>query len=228
MDRSVHGERSAPRAGGHGHRRPTPSAPTRATSTSAASIPSAVAACKRRSSRPKTSGLAGQRHLRDAVRLPRRHAHRRRRLRLRRGDGADGLDRGQARHAPAAPALPRREGLWERPTLINNVETFANIPPIVRKGADVVRRHRHGEEQGNQGLLADRQDPQHRPDRGADGHAAAAHRRGDGRRRARRRQDQGGADGRPVRRLHSRRAPGHAGRLRVAARRSARSWARAA
>lgn len=26
--------------------------------------------------------------------------------------------------------------MWEKPTLINNVETFANITPIIRKGAD--------------------------------------------------------------------------------------------
>jgi bidirectional [NiFe] hydrogenase diaphorase subunit len=34
------------------------------------------------------------------------------------------------------PPFPAESGLWGSPTLINNVETFANIPPIVRKGAD--------------------------------------------------------------------------------------------
>lgn len=33
------------------------------------------------------------------------------------------------------PPFPAQEGLWGQPTLINNVETYANIPPIVRKGA---------------------------------------------------------------------------------------------
>ncbi|MGL4553148.1 MAG: NADH-ubiquinone oxidoreductase-F iron-sulfur binding region domain-containing protein, partial [Gemmataceae bacterium] len=33
------------------------------------------------------------------------------------------------------PPYPAESGLWHRPTLINNVETFANIPPIVRRGA---------------------------------------------------------------------------------------------
>jgi bidirectional [NiFe] hydrogenase diaphorase subunit len=33
------------------------------------------------------------------------------------------------------PPFPAESGLWESPTLINNVETFANIAPIVRKGA---------------------------------------------------------------------------------------------
>ncbi len=34
------------------------------------------------------------------------------------------------------PPYPAQSGLWECPTLINNVETFANIPPIIRRGAD--------------------------------------------------------------------------------------------
>jgi bidirectional [NiFe] hydrogenase diaphorase subunit len=33
------------------------------------------------------------------------------------------------------PPYPAEMGLWGRPTLINNVETFANVPTIVRKGA---------------------------------------------------------------------------------------------
>jgi bidirectional [NiFe] hydrogenase diaphorase subunit len=32
------------------------------------------------------------------------------------------------------PPFPAEFGLWGYPTLINNVETFANIPPIIRKG----------------------------------------------------------------------------------------------
>jgi bidirectional [NiFe] hydrogenase diaphorase subunit len=34
------------------------------------------------------------------------------------------------------PPYPAEYGLWGKPTLINNVETFANIPPIVRNGGD--------------------------------------------------------------------------------------------
>jgi bidirectional [NiFe] hydrogenase diaphorase subunit len=41
--------------------------------------------------------------------------------------------RGQPRPRPPYPAV---SGLWDSPTLINNVETFANVPPIVRKGAE--------------------------------------------------------------------------------------------
>ncbi len=36
----------------------------------------------------------------------------------------------------ARPPYPTTSGLWEKPTLINNVETLANVPPIVRNGAD--------------------------------------------------------------------------------------------
>ena len=32
------------------------------------------------------------------------------------------------------PPFPAQSGLWGKPTLINNVETFANIPPILRNG----------------------------------------------------------------------------------------------
>jgi bidirectional [NiFe] hydrogenase diaphorase subunit len=41
--------------------------------------------------------------------------------------------RGQPRPRPPYPA---ESGLWGHPTLINNVETFANIAPIIREGGD--------------------------------------------------------------------------------------------
>jgi len=34
------------------------------------------------------------------------------------------------------PPFPAESGLWGCPTLINNVETFANIAPIIRRGAE--------------------------------------------------------------------------------------------
>lgn len=34
------------------------------------------------------------------------------------------------------PPYPAEHGLWEAPTLINNVETFANIPAIIQNGPD--------------------------------------------------------------------------------------------
>jgi bidirectional [NiFe] hydrogenase diaphorase subunit len=34
------------------------------------------------------------------------------------------------------PPYPAQSGLWESPTLINNVETYANVVPIIREGGD--------------------------------------------------------------------------------------------
>jgi bidirectional [NiFe] hydrogenase diaphorase subunit len=34
------------------------------------------------------------------------------------------------------PPYPAQSGLWSQPTLINNVETFANVPAILRRGAE--------------------------------------------------------------------------------------------
>ena len=60
-----------------------------------------------------------------------------------------------ARRVPARP-IPRRKGCWGCPTLINNVETFANIAPIIRNGGEWYRADRHGEEQGHEGVRARR------------------------------------------------------------------------
>ena len=42
-------------------------------------------------------------------------------------------ERGMPRNKPPYPA---ESGLWKKPTVINNVETFANIPQIILKGAE--------------------------------------------------------------------------------------------
>jgi NADH-quinone oxidoreductase subunit F len=34
------------------------------------------------------------------------------------------------------PPFPAHKGLWEKPTCLNNVETFANVPNIIRKGGE--------------------------------------------------------------------------------------------
>ena len=80
--------------------------------------------------------------------------------------------RGMPRTRPPFPAV---SGLWGRPTNINNVETFANIPWIVRHGAEAFAEMGMGDIARHQDLLAHRQGGQRRPGRGADGRHAAAH-----------------------------------------------------
>ena len=73
-------------------------------------------------------------------------------------------NRGEPRPRPPFPA---QKGLWGKPTLLNNVETYANVPAILLQRRRVVRRLRHREEQGHQGLRPGRRDQEHRPGRSA-------------------------------------------------------------
>lgn len=43
---------------------------------------------------------------------------------------------GERGHPSAKPPYPSDRGLWGKPTVVNNVETFANLPTIFLKGAD--------------------------------------------------------------------------------------------
>jgi bidirectional [NiFe] hydrogenase diaphorase subunit len=43
---------------------------------------------------------------------------------------------GKRGHPRPRPPYPAMSGLWEYPTLINNVETFSNVPAIIRNGAE--------------------------------------------------------------------------------------------
>jgi bidirectional [NiFe] hydrogenase diaphorase subunit len=122
------------------------------------------------------------------------------------------------------PPFPAESGLFGCPTLLNNVETFANVPTIYAR-ARMVRRHWHRKEQGHEGVCAGGQDQEHRPARGADGHAAAQDRRGNGRRRPGRWRDQGGADRRTVRRAAFRRSISIPRWIMNRSAGSARSWA---
>ena len=114
------------------------------------------------------------------------------------------------------PPYPAESGLWGCPTLLNNVETFANVPPIIRRGAAWFASMGTRAQQGYQGLLGHRQSEEHRAGRGAARHHHAHH-CGDDRRRLAEGHDQGRADRRTVRRLHLRGVSGHASRLRIAA-----------
>lgn len=46
---------------------------------------------------------------------------------------------GKRGHPRNKPPYPVTEGLWGKPTVVNNVETLANVPEIIQKGADWFR-----------------------------------------------------------------------------------------
>jgi|GEM_PF-4758294 len=82
------------------------------------------------------------------------------------------------------PPYPAEKGLWGRPTNINNVETYALVPWIVRHWGPGLRGTRHRDQQGHEGVRPDRQGEARRAGRGADGRDASRHCRDDRRRRA--------------------------------------------
>ncbi len=103
-------------------------------------------------------------------------------LRVSRGGGAFVCGEASAMMASleGRRGVPRRRlihlserGLWGRPTNLNNVETWANVPHIVLKGADWFSSIGTEGSSGHQDLLARRQGEQHRPRRGAHGHDLA-------------------------------------------------------
>jgi len=54
-------------------------------------------------------------------------------------------ERGEPRQKPP---FPFQKGLFGSPTIINNVETFANVPAIIQKGADWFASYGYGRSQG--------------------------------------------------------------------------------
>ena len=61
------------------------------------------------------------------------------------------------------PPRTVEQGLWARPTVLNNVETFSNVPPHHPPGLRLVPLHRHQDQPRHQGLRADRQRGEYRP-----------------------------------------------------------------
>ena len=114
-----------------------------------AEYPLAVERLRSRPGPGRERGLLGERHPRPGLRLPHTRQGGRRRLRLRRGDRPDGL----ASKAGAACRVrgrrsPPVEGLWGKPTNINNVETFANVPLDHQQRRRRLRRHGHRDDKG--------------------------------------------------------------------------------
>ena len=101
------------------------------------------------------AGYLGTDILGSGLRPGHRRARRRRRLHLRRGDGAAGLAGGLPRPAPAQAAVPRGGGPVRLPRRWST--TSSRSPPCRTSccnGADGVRGDRHGEVQGLRDLLA--------------------------------------------------------------------------
>ena len=116
-------------------------------------------------------GLPGQRHRRHRLRPGHRAAPRRRRLHLRRGDGAAELAGGSARPAAPAPALPRRGRalrLTDRDQQRRDPDERARHR---RAGRGLVPLARHGEVTRLEGVHDQRQGGASRELRAADGHA---------------------------------------------------------
>ena len=63
-------------------------------------------------------------------------------------------------------------GLWGKPTVLNNVETFANVPGIIRRGAGGIAPSARGQRR-NEDLRPDRQRGEHGAGGGSMGRDAA-------------------------------------------------------
>jgi len=50
------------------------------------------------------------------------------------------------------PPRSTEAGLWSQPTVLNNVETFANVPAIIRNGAKWFAENWNQGSKGNKGL----------------------------------------------------------------------------
>ena len=134
-------------------RRPRHRRRRRAGSTSAASTRWRPSGSRPPSTRPGRPGswapdAAGSGHV-----LRHRAPPRRRRLHLRRGDGAVQLDRGLPGRAPQQAAVPTTHGLFGEPTAINNPETLLNVLPVLVDGADAYRSIGHGRLTGDPPVL---------------------------------------------------------------------------
>ena len=129
-----------------------------------------------------------------------------RRVRLRRRNRAHGLRGRPAGNAAAPAAVPLGGRLFQKPTIVNNVETMANVSHIMREGAETFSCHGHRELQGHQGLRSHRQGGEHRPRGSSHGHHASRDRVRHRRRHSRRQGVQGRADRRSFRADASRRS----------------------
>ncbi len=112
------------------------------------------------------------------------------------------------------PPYPAQEGLFGEPTLINNVETYANIAPIIRNGGAWYAKIGTEKSKGTKVFALAGRSEQHGPRRSANGdftpRDCLRHRW----RHTGGQAIQGSTDRRSVRRMPARRISRHAGRLR--------------
>ena len=111
------------------------------------------------------------------------------------------------------PPFPAQSGLWGKPTLINNVETLALVPWIIRHGGEAFARIGTAASKGTKVFALAGKVRRGGADRNPDGHDAAPDRRRDRRRSCRGPDVQGGADRGAVGRLRAGATRGHAGGL---------------
>ena len=128
-------------ARGHRHHLLRDPRRTRRSSTSAARCCTSYAGCRQRSPRPTPPGLLGKDIFGTGFDLD---------VVVHAGAGAyicgeetallDSLEgyRGQPRLRPPFPAVA---GLYASPTVINNVESIASVPPIIDRGVDWFKAH---------------------------------------------------------------------------------------
>ena len=185
----------------------------------------ALQSCRGGSVRPR---LAGQEHPGERLRSGCGDPSRGRSLYLRRGDSPAHLAGGRKGFPRLKPPFPAISGLFQCPTIVNNVETLACVPFILREGRRAFCGHRYTQAGRHEALLGERACEPARPLRGAGGRDPAGVDRRPRSRSAWWPEAQGcdprwnlcqGADGRRDRRPHGLRlADGcrHDGRLRPA------------
>ena len=163
MDRSVlEGDPHAVHRG-HGHRRLRHRRQARATSTCGPSTRWRSSGCSTPSTRPATSACWARTSWAPTSSSTSRSAWAPAPSSAAKRPPSCAPSRASAA-SPAPSSVPgRQKGLWDKPSVLNNVETFANIAPIILKGAEWYAQHRHREEQGHQGLRPRRRDQQRRP-----------------------------------------------------------------
>lgn len=118
--------------------------------------------------------------------------------------------RGEPRPRPPFPAV---KGLFGQPTIINNVETFANVAQIILNGPEWFASMGTEKSKGTKVFGTGRQDKSYRIGRDPDGYDAQRDHIRYRRRYPERQEVQGRTDRRPFRRLHTRVASRHPDRL---------------